>query len=324
MDAESDVRSAEVRKLEAERLKLEFESKEIERRLRERWWQGARFPQYLVAIVITAALLFGWARAYLEPILRREAELNALTERRNATLNALLEAKNERLSVESSQLSIERDKLKEQADRLSREAKTLKEEQQTLKEGLGRLTTESRTLKRGMDELTMQRDQLDNKRQALERQQQSLKTVVTGLRIAIDQVEKGGTKFFSIHNRADPINKLKDSYGWNLWSDNYYGRLGYYLVITHPSVREGKQVFVGREFELDRLKKDLGSGWKKYVAQVSENSPLLALDYSYLGLLADERAPVGGTLYKKGGEAIDFHAPLSEWAKDLRAALEKD
>lgn len=324
MDVENDIRLAEARKLEAERLKLELEGKEIERRLRARWWEGPRFHQYIVAIVIAAALLFGWWRAYLEPILRREAELNELDQRRNATLNTLLEAKNERLSAESRELSAETDRLKQQADQLGRESQKLKEEQRTLKEGMDRLTNESQTLKKGLDRLTIERDQLVKQRQALEKEQQTLKVVVTGLRLAIDQVEKGGSKYFSILNRDDPIKKLKDSYGWAVWSDNYYGRLGYYLVITHKNVRGGKRIFVGREFEIDQLKKDMGSKWPKYIERVNDDSPLLVLDYSYYALLADERAAVGGTLYRKGGDVLDFHAPLTEWAKELGALFKQE
>ncbi len=187
--AQDEVKQAELRKLDAERVKLELEAKEIERRLNARWWEGSTFSQYLMAVVITSAILFGWARTYLEPILRRESELNALAERRNQALNTLLEAENRKMEAEKQALEANRDRLTKEGKQLMRE------------------------------------------RDGLRADQESLKLVVSGLKIAIDQVEKGGSKFFSIHNSGDPINKLRDSYGWEAWSDNRWGSLGYYLVL---------------------------------------------------------------------------------------------
>lgn len=59
MEVENEIRQAEFRRLEAERFKLELEAKEIERRLNAHWWEGHNLTEYLLAIVITAALLFG-------------------------------------------------------------------------------------------------------------------------------------------------------------------------------------------------------------------------------------------------------------------------
>src|SRR5437868_4735319 len=110
-----------------------------------------------------------------------------------------------------------------------------------------------------------------------------------------------------------------------MWSDNDAGRFPYpYLVITHGSVRSGKEIFVGREFEIERLKKDLRDDWRKYIEQINDRAPFLALDYSYFGLLADEGASVGGTLYSKGGVVREFHAPLKNWAKKLGVLLQTD
>jgi len=94
--------------------------------------------------------------------------------------------------------------------------------------------------------------------------------------------------------------------------------LGYYLVISHESVNNGEKIFVGREFEIDDLKEDMGNKWTDYIARVNEDAPLLVLDYSYLGLLADKESPVGGKLYLKGGKILDFHEPLSEWSTELQ------
>ena len=283
---ETDTRVAEIRKLEAERYKFEQEGKQIERRLNERWWSSDRLAQYAVAIVITSALLFGWTRVYLEPMLRKESEINKLTEQRNAvknevveTKNIALDIKNNSLELESKRLGLERDRLQEKADELNRQAEKLKEEQR------------------------------------------ALSTVIAGLRMAIAQVEKGGTKFFSILNKNDPIMMLESLYGWRISSDNRYGNLGYYLLINHGSVRGGKRVLVGREFDIDRLKSDGNGNSSEYIKKVSEEYPLLMLDYSYLALLVDPNSPVGGTLYRKGREELSFHAPLREWSKALGELL---
>ena len=296
MDDETDRGQAELRRLEAERHKLELEAKEIERRLNAKWWQGGNLTQYLLALVITAALLFGWTRVYLEPILRKETEINALAERRNATLNELLEAQNRQIREQQAALTTERDRLKQEAARLQVEK--------------GDLVTE--------------RDRLAAERESLEKRQQELQLIVAGLRLAVEQAAAGKGKFFSILNSDDPINALKRSHGWELWSDNYYGRLGYYLIIQHPDVRSGKEIIVGRRFEIEDLKGDQPDDWHDYIEKINSGSrggPVLALDYSYLGLLVDPEAAVGGILYQEGGEETEFYAPLVQWAEQLGAFL---
>lgn len=62
INLQNRVKHAELLRIDAERTKFELEAKEIERRLSTKWWQQSTLAQYLVAILITAALLFGWAR----------------------------------------------------------------------------------------------------------------------------------------------------------------------------------------------------------------------------------------------------------------------
>jgi hypothetical protein len=114
-----EVHQAEARKIEAERFKLELEAKEIERRLNAPWWQGQNLAQYLLAVVITAALLFGWTRVYLEPILRKEGELNSIR-------NKLLEIQNETVRKEQAEAIEERDRQQQAAKQLANERQTLK------------------------------------------------------------------------------------------------------------------------------------------------------------------------------------------------------
>jgi hypothetical protein len=52
MKIENGIREVEKRRLEAERHKLELETKAIEGRLNARWWQASTFVQYAVAIVV--------------------------------------------------------------------------------------------------------------------------------------------------------------------------------------------------------------------------------------------------------------------------------
>jgi len=294
METDDDVRRAEVHRLEAERRKLDLEAREIERRLSTPWWQGQRLSQYLVAIIVTAALLFGWTRVYLEPILRKQNEINALAERRNATLNELLDAQYRQLLDEQQKVTTERDRLKGEAELLRTET--------------GRLVAE--------------RDVLEKDRRSLEAQRQVLRSVVNGLNAAVDQVARGKTKFFSILNRDDPIKILKNAHGWEMWSDNYFGSLGYYLIIRHPDVRSGKEMIVGRSIEIDKMKRESPDTWRQSIEEMitkNDGGPILALDYSYFALLDDADALVGGTLYRQGGDDIEFYAPLSQWAQDLAA-----
>ena len=148
-----------------------------------------------------------------------------------------------------------------------------------------------------------------------------LRRVVSGMKIAVDQAARKGSSFFSILNSGDPINKLHEAYGWEMWSDNYFGWLGYYLVIKHPDVNEGKEIFVGRVMEMEALKRKLPDTWREEVAKMNERGPILILDYTYFALLVDEKAPVGGEVYKGRGEILELYAPLGDWAKALDRLL---
>lgn len=291
---DDELRVGEARRLEAERHKLELEAREIERRLEARWWQGQKLPQYLLAIVVSAALLFGWTRVYLEPILRKESEINKLAQERNAALNQLLEAQNRQIVAEQARLTDQRD----------------------------RLEAESRLLKADKIALEGERDRLQAARDALEKRQGELRAVLAGLKLAVDRAASGKGKFFSILNHGDPIHQLDERYGWHMWSDNNYGRLGYYLIIEHPAIgayRDRKGVIVGRSFEIEQMKVETPADWRQYLDKIG--TPVLALDYSYFALLRDESAPVGGLLYRPGAEPIEFYAPLSKWSRELAALL---
>ncbi len=153
--------------------------------------------------------------------------------------------------------------------------------------------------------------------------QHALKSNVAGLKLAVDMAAEGEKKFFSILNRDDPINKLT-SYGWRMHSDNYFRQLGYYLIIQHDDVLAGRKIIVGRALETDKLKKDNPEKWQKTVAQIYDSTgPLLALDYSYLSLLADESAPAGGVIYMPDKKAVEFYFPLSQWSNRLSALFKK-
>ncbi|WP_319588790.1 hypothetical protein [uncultured Desulfobulbus sp.] len=201
-------------------------------------------------------------------------------------MNALLEAENKKLLAERTLLEEGREELKTDRDRLSDDSKHLTKE---------------------LDTLLVQ--------------QKLLKRVVSGLNIAVDQAAKGGSSFFSILNNGDPINKLQDSYGWKMWSDNYFGWLGYYIVMQHPDVIQGGRVFVGRVMEMEALKRDRPDTWRKEVARMNEQGPIIILDYTYFALLVDDQALVGGEVYKNEGDIVEFHAPLSDWAKELDSLL---
>src|SRR5262245_9109434 len=87
-----EMQRAQLQRLEAERRKIELESREIEHRLNARWWEGQHFSQYALALLISAALLFAWFKVYIEPILNQKSELNLLKEQINAAKNEVLES----------------------------------------------------------------------------------------------------------------------------------------------------------------------------------------------------------------------------------------
>jgi hypothetical protein len=296
MEFDDRTRDAETRRLEAERVKLELEAREIERRLNQRWWQGSKFSQYLIALAITAALLFGWAREYLEPILRRETELNKLEEMRNDAANSLLVAQNKKLDSEQNKLQQDKSRLEIERDKLKMER----------------------------DQLTVERDQLTVDGNILQKKQKRLELVVAGLNVAISQVaENPNSQFFSILNEGDPIVSLRTSYGWKWDIDNRFD-IGYYILISRPDVNSGNNILVSRILDLDQLIKNEPNNWKSYFGKINSSQSIIILDYSYFSLLVNKEAPVGGMLYRKGGGVTEFYAPLSEWAKELGQLLGKD
>ncbi len=278
----------EISKEQAEIQKLQLEADEIRLRISAPWWRGQNFMRYVVAIAITSALLFGWTRSYLEPILRHEYELNKILEKKNEENNELLAAENINIKQERAAISAERDKLTKERDELKDNA----------------------------EQLLVERTKLESDRANLER-------VVVGLNAAVVKAEDRHGRFFSILNTQDPINELDKKYGWeDLWSDNYFGdQLGYYLVLQHKNVFSGKKIFVGRIIEIERLKKRKPDDWKESMKVVTKVAPVIALDYSYFGLEIDNNAPVGGTLYKNNGEVVRFYAPLEQWADKLNVLL---
>lgn len=95
-DAEHQRLVSETAKNEAERLKLELERKEIEKRLQQRWFSGRIIIQSAIGGLVAAALLATWGIGYLRPILLRSLELNELeTEINIREINKLKEFQKE-------------------------------------------------------------------------------------------------------------------------------------------------------------------------------------------------------------------------------------
>jgi hypothetical protein len=285
------------RRLEAERRKLELEAIEIERRLNAHWWQSERLPQFAVAAVITASLLFGWVKVYLEPIIRREGEITELAERRDRARNELLEAESAKLAAERAELVAEKARLAAERDRLSA-ANTM---------------------------LNLEKVDLSTERDALASEKRALQLQFDGIKVNLARVLEGkdNSRLFAIVDHG-PINDLGLRYGWEVWSDDNFSELAYYLRITHKGVNHGKQVIVARSFELDQLKKKRPEKWRDYLDNVNTvpwGGPVLILDVSYFGLYADPNASVGCTIYRKGSKDTGFYAPLPEWSTKLAAVL---
>lgn len=56
-----------------------------------------------------------------------------------------------------------------------------------------------------------------------------------------------------------------------------------------------KNIIVGRAFEIDEMKQTNPNDWRAYFDKINKrDGPVLVLDYSYLSLLVDKEAPVGG------------------------------
>ena len=149
------------------------------------------------------------------------------------------------------------------------------------------------------------------------------------LQLAGLKIAAGEAKYFSFLNSADPINNLK-SYGWKVWSDDYwsFGRYRYYAVIQHPHVRNNGYIILVRILEFDEIREvkapnaDGKQPWEVQLEKMiggERGGPVLVLDYSYFGLLADKAAHVGGMIYASGAnlKGIEFYAPLDQWSEKL-------
>lgn len=280
--------SAELRSLQDERERLELEKLRLEvSQFQAPWWKKPPYLAVLVPVVIsTVTLLSVWSTGWFDK-----------------TRNQLIKEKGE--------LKAEVDDLKAQEHRLNVAVEKAKKSE-------GRILQENLRLSKKQRNLTAQLDGLINEVSVLRRERDDLQLAEAGLNLAIEQVRKKEDRPFSIVNPRDPIHRLESQYGWKLSSDNRFSELGYYLVIERADVNSGKRVLVSRPFELENLKKK-SSDWREYIDLIQE--PLLVLDYTYLGLLADEQAPVGGTLYRKGGQIDRFHAPLGEWSAKLKSII---
>jgi len=144
----------------------------------------------------------------------------------------------------------------------------------------------------------------------------------------------GQAEFFSIMDVDDPIKALQKSFGWKVWSDNRWGSIGsgYYLVMTHHDLAQGR-VIVTRKPDIDSLKRSYKEDWfaskapNAWHLELERAShaigPILALDFSYLGLYENPNVSVGGVIYRENFPDTDFYAPLCEWCEKIADVLNR-
>src|SRR4029077_17814783 len=127
------------RRLAAEKGKIELEAKEIERRLKGRWYDGRFFVQAIVGAVVAAALLATWIMGYMQPILTRRQEIAALdvqiqtkeNERQrleNQVRTASLEQTNNLMKTQLESMAAANAGLRQQEAEAERQATDLKEQ----------------------------------------------------------------------------------------------------------------------------------------------------------------------------------------------------
>lgn len=213
----------------------------------------------------------------------------------------------------------------------------LSEAQSSLRAGQAQLREANLALETSEDHLRQQQSAAAELQQSLEAKQVELghsELVAAGLKVAADQAAKGKGKYFSFLNLDDPIYNLK-SYGWNVWSDDYwsFGSYRYYVVIQHPRVRNNRRIIVVRIFEFDEIREvktpevDGKQPWQvKLEKMIEQGGPVLVLDYSYFGLLRDKAGPVGGIIYGRSAnlKGIKFYAPLDQWSEQLNALFSEE
>lgn len=296
MNDTNDMQLAEICKLNAETAKLELEIQEIKLRLNNKWWQGTSLLKYIVATVIAIGLILAWVQSFVTPLLNHQKEINNLKTERDKIQNELLTAQKNTLTEKQAKLEIDIKGLTELRKNLESQNKKLQKDKLQLEGNQARL---------------------EKDKAALAARQKTLKTAITILKTVIN---KDGRDYFSILNRDDPINALRD-FGWNLPSTDYITWLGYYIYATNQDVWDGKEIYIAREFEVDDLKRDYPNRWNEKLKKVTDYAPLLALDYTYVALQVDKKLAAGGTLYLKDGKIIDFYYPLDQWAEKLNSIL---
>ena len=196
------------------------------------------------------------------------------------------------------------------------ETKIVTAENKKLDHDKRELQIEAGKLELDKQRLETERDTLRKQTAFLELETKRLDQTIAGLKIIVD---RNDDRYFSILNSGDSIDGLRQ-FGWTWGSDNYYSWLGYYLVMRHPSLEF--TLVVGREFELDDLKRT-NPNWRNEVARAVERSgPILLLDYSYLGLTANTSSLVGGTLFLPNNRGEEFYASFDDWSGQLQQIMD--
>ena len=104
--------------------------------------------------------------------------------------------------------------------------------------------------------------------------------------------------------------------------------------MQHPRVRNNGRIIVVRIYEFDEIKEAKAptkvgdkEPWQVKLDQMIErDGPVLVLDYTYFGLLADKGAPVGGIIYGRSPNlrGIEFYAPLDQWSEKLSTLFSEE
>ncbi len=190
---------SETSRNEAERAKMELEAKEVEKRLKQKWYKGRFLFQAVVGGAVGAALVTTWGIGYFEPILRKELRLSELGVRQLNLENTIQKHLND---LKAEQIKRKTEAIAEENETVKDELKSLAAENEALQKRQAESTQLAKQLQAQLENISRQYAELSRKQQltsaersrfaALEKSAQSQVESLKG-KIATLQAGRAGT-----------------------------------------------------------------------------------------------------------------------------------
>ena len=210
----------EIARLDAERKKLDAETAEIEKRLRQGPLRGRIFLQVIVGAIVASALVAAWVIGYLQPILETKQELADLK-------NQLMSVKQEMLNQENQR----------QKDALQKANDSVKAQQRALKQAQADNERLERVLIQKVKDLETRYVELLDRQRLSESEKASLLAGLKGLKKDLSQPGKSTVRSVKLRSQprrveSDEISRVIDERGFSLPGEETRGDFVHQYVTT--------------------------------------------------------------------------------------------